>query len=217
MDLKALRAALIAAGVKLADDAADDAVLSAACEKIGLLMTVASTTEAVAASVRTKLGLSSDADGTMIAAKISELSTGKVDASEYAAVKARLETVELGLKTRESQELIATAIETAKLNPNNEKQMAYAREHAKRDAVDFKNWMEAAPELYSPGRIVTPSKKLDGVKSDSREGMIAASMAEYAENKDRLRGTEAWAFVNQELFTAGMAKLSADERKSLKA
>lgn len=151
MDLKALKAALLAAGVKLADDAADDAVLSAACEQIGLLVTAKTTAvaaEAVAGSVRTKLGLANDADSVMVAARLDEFTVGKVDASEYAAVKARLEAIELTAKSRESSEAIAFAIETAKLNPNNEKQMAYAREHAKRDPADFRKWAEAAQELY---------------------------------------------------------------------
>ena len=220
MDLKALKAQLAALGVKLDDDATDEAVLAAATEHLGKLKTAqdaATATEAVAASVRVKLGLAKDADVTAISGKLDELKTNTVDASEYAAVKARLESIELTAKARESQECIAWAIEHAKLNPNNEKQMAYAREHAKRDPSDFKKWAEAAPELYPVGRVVKPGDKGDVPPAGTREGIIAASQKEYAENKDKLDGIEVGAFVNQELCTAGLKMLTADERKALKA
>lgn len=216
MDLKALKAQLIAAGVTLADDATDEVILAAAAEQIGRLKTVteaSATTEAVAASVRVKLGLAKDADGVAIAAKLSELSTGRVDASEYNAVKARLETVEANIKTRESQELIATAIETAKLNPNNEKQMAYAREHAKRDPADFAKWMEAAPELYKPGVITKPSAKLDG-GGGGRETVIAAAKEEHSTEKfAKTFDRRAW--IDNDLRKAGHALLTDDEAKGL--
>lgn len=67
------------------------------------------------------------------------------------------------------------------------------------------------------GRVVKPSALLDDLNPSGREGIILASQKEYADNKDRLRGVGIDAFVNQELHTAGLVKLSADERKTLKA
>lgn len=216
MDLKALRAVLAAAGVKLADDAADDAVLTAASEFIAASQAAKSAADvavAVAASVKTKLGLSADATKEMVSAKLDEMSTGKVDASEYAAVKARLETVEATIKTRESQELIAKAIETAKLNPNNEKQMAYARDHAKRDPADFQKWMEAAPELYKPGIITKASTTLDKADGSDRVSIIAKAADEWQSSSHLKSLTGKDAFVNDALRSAGQMTLAAGELK----
>jgi phage I-like protein len=216
MDLKALKAQLIAAGVKLADDATDEVILAAATEHIGKLKSVsesAATTEAVAASVRVKLGLAKDADGVAIAAKLDSLRADTVPASEYKAVADRLEKIEQTAKARESQELVATAIETAKLNPNNSEQMAWAREYASTDTIGFKKWSDAAPALYPVGRVVTPSKKLDG-GNGGRESVIAMACSEYDDSPQSLKAlTGREAFVNDALIEGKFSPLTKGELK----
>lgn len=214
MDLKELRAALAAAGIVLADDADDVAVLSAT----KLFIDAAAKTKAEPnpmLAVAAKLGLDKSATCDVIVAKVAELQTN-VPASEYKVVTSRLEALETAAKDREGQELVACAIETAKLNPNHAPSMDHARKWAKADPVAFKAWSESAPELYSTKRMVTSNKELDAPKENDRASVIAASSKEYGENRDKLRGIEATSFVNQELFSKGMEKLNAEEKKALK-
>jgi phage I-like protein len=213
MDLKVLRAALAAAGITLADNADDASVLTA---------TVAFMESAVKSkaepspliAVAAKLGLEKDATVETIAAKVTELQVGKVDASEYNALKSRLETIEVAAKAREAQELVAHGIETAKLNPNNEAQMKWARETAKSDVVAFKAFLDAAPTLYTPGKLVTANKAIDG--GDERTLVLTASASEYDENQSRLVGVRKDAFVNVALREKGLATLTPDEIKNMK-
>lgn len=212
MDLKELRAALAAAGIVLADDADDVVVLSATklfIESVAKKKDDPNPLLAVAA----KLGLDKSATCDVIVAKVAELQTN-VPAAEYKVVTSRLEALETAVKDREGQELVAHAIETAKLNPNHEASMTHARKWAKADPVAFKAWSDSAQELYSIKRVVTSSKELD--KGDDRASVIAASSKEYTDNRDKLRGIEPWAFVDVELAGKAMEKLSADERKVLK-
>jgi phage I-like protein len=212
MDLKELRAALAKAGVSLADDADDGAVLTAA------KMFVETAAKAKAeppplAAVAAKLGLDKASTCEVIVAKVAELQTN-VPASEYKAVTTRLETLELAAKDRVAQQAVGDAVEAAKLNPNDDKQMTWARAYAKSDAVGFKSWVEATPALYSSGRLIKPDPKLDG--ADDRMTVIAASAKEYGENRGKLQNVRADSFVNQALREKDMAILSADETKALK-
>ena len=212
MDLKHLIATLKLAGVEIADDADESAVLAAGTAYIEKAVQSKAEPQPLTA-VAAKLGLAKDATSELIVAKVAELQTN-VPAAEYKVVTARLEALELAAKDLAAQELVASAIESAKLNPNDEKQMGWARNFAKVDQVAFKAWSEASPALYSAGRLTKASAKLDG--GDERTTVIQAAKAEYGENRGKLQGVEAWAFVNAELSTKGMSGLSADERKALK-
>ena len=210
MELKALKAALIAAGVKLAEDANDDLILAATVEFIGAVK-AAPSLEAVAA----KLGLDKGATCEVVVAKVSELLTN-VPATEYKAVTARLESLENQTKDWVSHELVACAIDSAKLNPNDEKQMAWARNYAKADQAGFKSWSDSAPALYSSGRMVKASQSLDNDKEPTRDELVKASLKEFGDNREKFRNVEPWAYVNGDLIGKGMAKLTDDEKKALK-
>ena len=213
MDTKELRAALLAAGVQLADDADDGAVL-AACE----VFVEAAGKKPDAPSlepIASKLGLTKDATVEVIAAKVDGLLKETVPASEYKALAARLDLLDQKEKDRESQTLVAKAIEDAKLNPHDEKQMTWARAYAKSDPVGFGKWSEVATAIHSTARIVKPSAVLDG--EGGRATVIASAKAEYEANRDKLSGVEPWGFVEQELLGKGLVGLNAVEKKALTA
>jgi phage I-like protein len=210
MDLTKLKAALVAAGVILDEKAEDDAILTATC---GFVEQAAKRAGTFAASLRTKLGLDDKADETVIVAKLDDLRKETVPASEYKAVTDRLAAIESKDKDRESQMLVASAIESAKLNPNDDKQMIWARGYAKTDPLGFAKWVEATPVLYSGGRLITPNKETDG--GDDRASVIAGSVKEHADNASLFRGVQRWAYVNSELTMRGLEPLSIEERKKL--
>lgn len=211
MDLKELRAALAAAGVTLDESADDTAVLTAA--KVFVEASAKRSAEPPPLSaVAAKMGLDKSAGLDVIVAKVAELQTN-VPAAEYKAVTTRLEALEASAKDREGQELVACAIETAKLNPNDQKQMDWARKFAKSNPVAFKDWSDAAPALYSAGRLTNPSAKLDA--SDDRSAMIAKASSEYDENPTQAMGARKESWVNTALTEAGMRKLDEKELKAL--
>ena len=210
-NLKDLRAALAAAGVALDDAADDDAVLTAAKAYVEASVKKAAEPPALSA-VASKLGLEKTATTEMVVAKVAELQTN-VPKSEYTAVVARLESLEATAKTREAQELVACAIENAKLNPNDPKQMDWARKYAAADLAGFKSWSEAAPAPYGAGRVVKPNAALDG--GDDRKSVILAAKEEFKSAGNRVAGLRQDSWINQTLRDKGMEILSADEKKAL--
>ena len=163
-------------------------------------------------AVAAKLGLDKSATCDVIVAKVAELQTN-VPAAEYKVVTARLESLELAAKDRSAQELVACAIESAKLNPNDAKQMEWARTYAKADQIGFKAWSDNSPALYSAGRMTKPSAKIDG--GDDRQTVIMAAKAEYVDNPKYSAGSRLDVWVNQTLREKNMAVLSAEEKKAL--
>lgn len=211
MDLKELRAALLAAGIKLADDADDSAVV-AACKMFVETAAKKSAEPPPLSAIAAKLGLGTSATCDVIVAKVAELQTN-VPAAEYKVVTARLETLELAAKDRLAQEAVADSIEAAKLNPNDPKQMAWARGYAKADVVGFKAWSDNSPALYSAGRLVKLNAKLDA--TDDRQTIILAAKAEYADNPKVTSGNRLDSWVDQTLRDKNMTLLSAAEKKAL--
>jgi hypothetical protein len=75
-----------------------------------------------------------------------------------------------------------------------------------RDAVDL--------AIYTPGKIVTPSKELD--KKDERAGVIALAAKEYDDNPRKMQHVSRDSYINVSLREKGLAVLSADEVKNMK-
>jgi phage I-like protein len=211
MNFKELLTALKAVGVDLKDDAEGDVILAAAKSFVEAAAN-AKVEPSPLVAVAAKLGLDKSATCDVIVAKVAELQTN-VPAAEYKVVTARLETLELAAKDRAGQELVADAIEAAKLNPNDAKQMTWARAYAKADAVGFKAWSDNSPALYSAGRLVTASAKLDA--ADDRQAVILAAKAEYADNPKYSSGSRLESWVDQTLRDKNMALLTATEKKAL--
>lgn len=209
MDLKLLRTALTAAGVQLADDATDEIVLAAAVAKLGVKVVPPDLSP-----VAYKLGLAKDADVATIAAKVDGLLKETVPASEYKAVSERLAVIEQRDKDRESQTLVAKAIEEAKLNPNDEKQMTWARSYAKSDPAGFDKWSEAATAIPSTNRIIKPSATLDGEGPKNRATMIASAKAEHVTEKFA-KGFDRRAWIDNDLRRAGLDLLTDKEAKEI--
>ncbi len=213
MDLKKLRAALLAAGVKLADDA-DDAAVIAASETY-LTEAAKKTVEPPSLSpLAAKLGLAKDATVEVIAAKLDEFQKASVPASDFKAQADRLAALEAKETERACVAMIGKAVEDGKLNPNNDAQMTWARAYSRSDAKGFESWAASAEKVVPTGRVVNPSAALDK-GGDGRAAVIVAAKAEYAANRDKLTGVEPWAFVEQELHTKGLAGLNAAEKKAL--
>lgn len=213
--MEKLKAFLVGAGVTIADGADDEAILSAAIEYLGTAKSAreeVAKTEAVAASMRAKMGLAKDAGLEVIAGAIDSLQKSSVPADEYKALRGRLEALEAEEALRTSQQLVADAVEAGKLNPNADKQMEWARSYAKADAAGFRAWAASAAAIVTTGTIT----KSDGKVGGTREQLIAASLVEFKANRAKLAGVEPWAFVNEELRAAGELLLSSDERKTVK-
>jgi phage I-like protein len=212
MNFTELKAALIAAGVTLKDDAEGDDILNAA----KAFVETAAKTKAESpplSAIAAKLGLAKDATTEMIVAKVDAMQVDTVPAVEYKALAAKVETLESASRDREGQEAIAYGIETAKINPNNAPLLDLYRVEAKADPTAFKKKLDLMTVLYSTDRIIKPSAKLDG--GDERGTVIQTAKAEYAENRAKLHGVEAWSFVNASLSEKGMASLNAAEKKAL--
>lgn len=211
MDTKELRAALLAAGVKLADDADDGAVIAAskAFVEAAAKRSDAPSLEPIAA----RLGLAKDATVETIAAKVDGILKETVPATEYKAVTERLAAIEQKEKDRESQTLVAKAIEDAKLNPHDPKQMGWARTASKRDPKWFAEWMETATVIHSTSRIIKPSPNLDG--GDDRATVIVAAKDEFKSAGSRLAGLRQDSWIDQTLRGKNMTLLSAEEKKAL--
>lgn len=211
MDTKKLRAALLAAGVKLADDADDGAVIAASK---AFVEAAAKQPEAPSLEpIASKLGLAKDSTIATIAAKLDTFQKESVPAVEYKAMADRLLAIETRDKDRESQTLVAKAIEDAKLNPHDAKQMDWARAYAKSDPVGFGKWSDVATTIHSTTRIIKPSPNLDG--GDDRATVIVAAKEEFKSASSRLRGLRQDTWINGELRDKNMALLSAEEKKAL--
>lgn len=208
--LTALVAAMKAQGFANGDETPDALIDKLVAALAGLKKSEPIPLTAIAA----KLGVKGEASESAILTALDAMRTDTVPASEYKAVAARLETLELAAKASEAHQLVASAIEAAKVNPNNQKQLAWARDYAKSDAAGFKKWADAAPELYHAGRLVTPDAKLDG-KGDQRSKAIAEAKEEFAANRAALPGIQLGAYVNSALSLAGETLLTADEKKAL--
>jgi hypothetical protein len=85
---------------------------------------------------------------------------------------------------------------------------------AKADPAGFRKHVDSLPALYTPGRIIVPSKKLDS--QNERTLVLTAAVNEYDENQDRLVGIRKDAFVNVALREKEMATLTPDEIKNMK-
>ena len=209
MNVEKLKAFLIGAGVKLAADAKEEDVVSLAQDlvKKGL---AGNPGEALQLSLRTKLGVDKDANETVILAAIDTLLT-RPPSDEYKALKDQVASLVAEKTSRAGQELVSLAIEAGKLNPNNDKQMEWARNYAKNDCEGFKVWSASAEALYPTGTVIKNSRDLDGNKGGTdRKSIIALSRSEYKDSGvDDLTSEEA--FVNDALRTAGMKTLTKDE------
>jgi phage I-like protein len=180
MDLKELRAALAVAGISLADDADDGVVLTAA------KMFVDTAAKAKAESpplmaIAAKLGLPSSSSLEIVQARIGDLQVN-VPAAEYKTVTDRLAKLEGIARDREGQEVIAYAVETAKINPNHESSMTQYRIMAKTDPIAFRRLVEAMPALYSVGRLMRYSA-LDDDSSANEEKLLAKEVEVYKGDK----------------------------------
>lgn len=213
-NVEKLKTSLISAGAKLAADATDDVVLSLAMDlaKKGLTVSDASKeTDVLVASLRTKLGVDKDANATVVLSAVDALLT-RPPSDEYKALKAQVDSLVGEKAARAGQELIGLSIAEGKLNPNNEKQMEWARNYAKNDAEGFKVWSASAEPLFPVGTIIKNSRDLDGVSGDKkdRKSVIALARSEF-KGSGLQDLTSEDAVVNDALRQAGMNALTKDE------
>lgn len=212
MNFTELKAALIAAGVTLKDDAEGDDVLGAAKAFVESAAKTKSEPPPLSA-VAAKLGLDGSATTEVIVAKIDAMQVETVPAVEYKALAAKVATLESASRDREGQEAVAYGIETAKINPNNAPLLDLYRIEAKADPAAFKKKLDLMTALYSVDRVTKPSAKLDG--GDERKTVIMAAKEEYKSNPKHSSGTRLDFWVDQTLREKEMALLSADEKKAL--
>lgn len=212
-NVEKLKAFLIGAGVKLAENITDEAIVSLSQDLIkkGLVGDGATkNVEVLHLALCTKLGVDKGADQTVILAAIDALLT-RPPGDEYKALKDQVNSLVAEKSARAGQELVSLAIEGGKLNPNNEKQMEWARNYAKNDADGFKVWAASAETLFPTGTIIKNSKDLDGSKGGTdRKSIITLSRSEFkGSGLEDMTSEEA--FVNDALRTAGMKTLTKDE------
>jgi len=173
--------------------------------------------EEVAAKMRTALGLTVDATAETIVAEVNKLRghIGYVKADEYKAVTKRLESLEQANAAREAEGLVATYIETGKLNPNDEERMKWAREQAVTNTEAFKTLMDGAPVIGPPqGKTTPPTGSAAG--AGGRAAIIANSAREYDGMDTAYQVmTNKAAFVGGDLRKAGLKPLTAEETKAL--
>jgi len=172
-----LKSALKAKGVEVPDGASREAILRLAIKQIegDSAETPAEDTE-VAASVRSALGLAEDADKKTVLQAMS----GRVAATEYNAMKTRVEDLERANKQREANEHVEELIATGKILPNDREKLSWARKLAMSDPETLKMAMKDHPDLRPPlGRTTPPADT--GTVGDE-EQMINKALEEHKGN-----------------------------------
>jgi phage I-like protein len=182
MNFTELKAALTAAGVTLKDDAEGDDILSAAKEFVGVAVRAKAEAPPLMA-IAAKLGLPANSSFEVVEARIGDLQVN-VPAAEYKTVTDRLAKLEGIARDREGQEVIAYAIETAKINPNHEASMTQYRIMAKTDPIAFRRLVDVMPALYSVGRLIRQSA-LDDDTSANEEKLLAKEVALHEGDKKK--------------------------------
>lgn len=183
MDLKALKASLVAAGVALAEDASDEDVLAAGIFCIGSSKAAKDLSPPLVA-IAAKLGLPSDSSLDIVQARIGDLQVN-VPAAEYKTVTDRLAKLEGIAREREGQEVIGYAVEAAKINPNHEPSMVQYRIMAKTDPIAFRKLVDSMPALYSVGRLRFDRSAMDDDSSAKEEKLIAKEIELQGGDKKR--------------------------------
>ena len=171
MDLKQLKVVLSAAGVELPEGATDETILASGIAYISTARAVNDPSPPLMA-MAAKLGLPSNSSLEIVQARIGDLQVN-VPAAEYKTVTDRLAKLEGIARDREGQEVIAYAIETAKINPNHEASMVQYRIMAKTDPIAFRRLADSMPALYSVGRLRFIQSALDDDSSANEEKLIA--------------------------------------------
>jgi len=170
-------------------------------------------------SVATKLGLDAKADAKLILASIDKLVSDRVPASDYKALKDRIDAMDAADKARVASQLVSETSKAGKLNPNDETAMKWATDFATKDAEGFRLWSAGAPKMWEPGRETAK----DGATppagtSPTRASIIAAEAREFSTDPVcRRAGFDCEGWVNAALVQKQLPKLSKEELAALPA
>jgi phage I-like protein len=183
MSFTDLKAALIAAGATLKDDAEGDDVLTAAKAFVEAAVKARAESPPLMA-IAAKLGLPSSSSFEIVQARIGELQVN-VPAAEYKTVTDRLAKLEGIARDREGQEVIGYAVEAAKINPNHEPSMVQYRIMAKTDPIAFRRLVDSMPALYSVGRLRLSQSALDDDSAANDDRLMAKEIEFYKGDKKK--------------------------------
>lgn len=160
--------------------------------------------------VAAALGLPETADEAMVIAKAGEYATRPPIPDDYEVLKTTVATMRAKEGERTAKEAVARFVGT-KLNPRDEKRMAWATKVASENTEAFVTLMEGAPDLAPLGQVFDASS---AAPKDDRATIIASAKAEHSEQGKRAMST-AKGFINEALREKDMPELTAKEIEAL--
>ena len=163
----------------------------------------------VAATVRDKLGLEKGADKTSVLKALADLQAhiGYTDNEQVKALTERIGELEANERKRRGAELREKY--KTKINPRNEKMMAWAIQTSEEDPEHFERMVkDAPPAIPEQGKTEGPPAK------DQRATVIATAREEYASGQGS-NITGSVEYVNGALKEEGFAALTEAEKESL--
>ena len=208
------------AALGLGEDASAVDVLKAAMEKIaapadegGEGEDAEATAESDALSaLKERVGLDKTCKVQVLARKYDELHTTRVSGEDYKAMSDRVEVLESDKAEAARDVLVQSYVDDGKLNPNDEKQMAWANSAALADVEGFKLVMSNAVRVHEVGQLVTNDST--GPKS-GRDKIIASAGKEWEDTPERRGGASKAFYVTAVLRETDEADLTDAETKAL--
>lgn len=210
------------AALGLGEDVGPVDVIKAALEKIaapadeggeGEDAEAAAESDALSA-LKERVGLDKGCKVQVLARKFDELHTTRVSGEDYKAMSDRVEVLEADKAEAARDVLVQSYVDDGKLNPNDEKQMAWANGAALADVEGFKLVMSNAVRVHEVGQLVTN----DSTGPKSGRAKIIASAGKEWENTPQTRGGASKAFyVTAALRETDESDLTDAETKALVA
>ncbi len=170
--------------------------------------------EAVASSVRKELGLKEGAGKDDILLAVCSLKE-RAGSQEAVAKQrdARLDELEKIVAGQRADELMANAVKANKLNPNNKRQMEFARKKAIKDPKDFEEWMACEVAYATSGRTAAPPRDSVTAGDENEEKLIANAVkvanGDYGAAIAALQVTVKQPYIEQGLTNAAANKAAA--------
>lgn len=216
VDEIALAIAELKAAMGLGEEVSAVDVVKAATEKMAAPADEgdgedAAESEALSA-LKVRAGLEKGATVLALSAKFDALHTERVSGTDYKAMSDRVDVLESDKASVERDTLVMKYVDEAKLNPHDEKQMAWARQSALDDPKGFVVLMAGASQVHPVGEAITTG---GAAPKDERQKLIASAAKEWQDNPELRLGTSVQYYVLSALREKDMKDLDDAETKTL--
>lgn len=164
----------LAAQMGMAEGASGEDVIKAVIAKMGAMKQ----TEAVASSMKSTLGLRTDASDSEVTARLLAM---KEDVGKLAALRSEIDTLKAEKSGATATALVERFVKENKINPHNEKLVTACREWAGRDAKGFEAHYSMADAIVPSGETKPPAKESVPAAGDE-DALLATALKENNNN-----------------------------------